>query len=69
MHTAEQLDHPPFERWNVIGSTARYPVVILHDLPVHPVASGITDIVLKGVVTSQRSQHHQGAGLHRTPLR
>jgi DNA-directed RNA polymerase specialized sigma24 family protein len=49
--TVEQIDHLPVERRDVAGLAARHPITILDDLLVHPVAPGVSDIVLDRMVT------------------
>src|SRR4051794_7343876 len=51
MAAGKQLKHRPVECRQIAGLLAGYPVAVHDDLLVHPVAAGIADVVLDGVVT------------------
>src|SRR5579883_375387 len=44
---AEQPNHFPVERWNVVGHTTRYKVAVHHDLLIHPLRACIPQIRLE----------------------
>src|SRR5919197_5674505 len=46
-HLAEQRDHPPVERREVVGLAARHQVAVDRDLLIHPCRPGVPEIALE----------------------
>src|SRR5580704_5197912 len=47
--------HGPVERRQVAGVTARNPVAILNNFAIQPIAAGVANVVLHGVIACQGS--------------
>ena len=55
----EEVEHGPVEGRQVGGLAAGYPVAVLDDFTIDPVAARVADVVLEGVVAGQRSPAYQ----------